>query len=142
MGVPVAIIGASGYTGAELIRLLSLHPRVDQQRYMRGVLPAIDGLAAVFPQFAGRIAQTVDAFDPDAAAEAAEIAFCALPHGQSARAVAALRARGVTVVDLSADYRLNAAETYNEWYGSEAELNSSTPGAIVGSRVRVARAPS
>ncbi len=120
MGVPVAIVGASGYTGAELIRLLLLHPRVELAAlYARRA--AGSRISAVFPQLEGRLDLQVEAFDPDRVAAAARVAFCALPHGQSARAVAALRGRGLMVIDLSADYRLRSVDTYNAWYGSESE---------------------
>lgn len=121
MSVPVAIIGASGYTGAELLRLLLQHPHVEitglyAQRH------AGARIGEVFPHFLGMPGLPTDApiaaFEPGAVAGAAKIAFCALPHGQSALAVAALRARDVRVVDLSADFRLRDAAVYAAWYGS------------------------
>jgi len=120
MGIPVAVVGASGYTGAELLRLLAGHPQVE----LRGLYArraAGSQLSEVFPQFTDVITSDIDSFDADRVAETAEVAFCALPHGQSARAVAALRKRDVMVVDLSADFRLNDADVYAQWYGSEAE---------------------
>ena len=103
--VPVAIVGASGYTGAELIRLLWQHPRVSiAGLYARG--NAGQPLGRVFPQFAGIAGlgdRVLAAFDETAVAAVAKVAFCALPHGDSARAVAQLVARGVTVLDPSAE---------------------------------------
>jgi N-acetyl-gamma-glutamyl-phosphate reductase len=114
--IPVAIVGASGYTGGELVRLLLGHPNV-----------AISGLFAkrtaggrlgdVFPQFAGALDMVLEAFDADAVAARARVVFSALPHGESAPIVRALYERGATVLDLSADLRLRDARVYETWYG-------------------------
>jgi N-acetyl-gamma-glutamyl-phosphate reductase len=114
--VRVAIVGASGYAGAELLRLLIAHPEVDIAAvYARSSAGA--RLADVFPQFRGVIDLAIEPFDPAAVADAAQVAFTALPHGDSARAVGELVRRGVTVIDLSADFRLRSAEVYAQWYG-------------------------
>jgi N-acetyl-gamma-glutamyl-phosphate reductase len=114
--VPVAIIGASGYTGAELLRLLIGHPHVDVIAIYAN-RAAGSSLADVYPQFAGRFDSTIETFDADAVAARAKVAFAALPHGASATAVAELRERGVAVIDLSADFRLDDAKVYGAWYG-------------------------
>jgi N-acetyl-gamma-glutamyl-phosphate reductase len=120
MPTRVAIVGASGYTGAELVRLLLGHPRVELAAlYARRA--AGSRLAEVFPQFAGRVDLPIEELDADDCARRADVAFLALPHGDSARAVAALHQRGMTVLDLSADFRLRDAGVYGRWYGSEAE---------------------
>lgn len=115
--VRVAIVGASGYTGAELCRLLLGHPRVEITTVMakRAAGQRIDD---VFPHLRGVLTLPVEAFDADAVAARAEVAFAALPHGESATVVAALRARGVTTLDLSADFRLHDAAAWATWYGS------------------------
>ena len=117
---PVAIIGASGYTGSELVRILTAHPHVE--------LVAIcarravgQRLAEVFPQFTGRVDLPIEAFDADAVAARAPVAFSALPHGDSAEVCAALRARGVLTLDLSADFRLRDPAAWRAWYGGEHE---------------------
>lgn len=114
----VAVIGASGYTGAELLRLLLGHPRVTIAMVMakRAAGQRIDG---VFPHLTGKLALPVEAFDPDVVAHGADVAFAALPHGEAAQVVAALRARGVLTLDLSADFRLHDAATWTAWYGGE-----------------------
>jgi N-acetyl-gamma-glutamyl-phosphate reductase len=116
--VRVAIIGASGYTGGELCRLLLGHPRVDVTTVMarRAAGQRID---EVFPHLRGLLTLQVEAFDADAVAARADVAFAALPHGESALVVAALRARGVTTLDLSADFRLHDAAAWATWYGSK-----------------------
>ncbi len=114
---PVAVLGASGYTGAELLRLLLDHPRVEIAALAaeRAAGARID---RVFPHLAGRLDREVEPLDPDQIAPRAEVIFSCLPHGASAGAVAALVARGRLVVDLSADFRLRDAGLFAEWYGT------------------------
>ncbi|MCU1279277.1 MAG: N-acetyl-gamma-glutamyl-phosphate reductase [bacterium] len=116
---PVAVVGASGYVGAELVRLLVRHPNV----LLRGLYAhrhAGHEVAKDFPQFAGVLQATYEVFDPAAVARDCQIAFLALPHGESARAAKELYDRGVTVLDLSADLRLRSAEVYRTWYAPHA----------------------
>ncbi len=115
--VRVAIVGASGYTGAELCRLLLGHPRVELAVVM-AKRAAGQRLADVFPHLRGVVDLPVEAFDADQVAARAAVAFAALPHGESAAVVAALRARGITTLDLSADFRLHDAATWATWYGA------------------------
>jgi N-acetyl-gamma-glutamyl-phosphate reductase len=112
----VAVVGASGYTGAELLRLLVEHPSA-RITMVCAARQAGQPLARVFPHFAGRLEVDLEPFDADRAAAAAEVIFTALPHGASAAAVAALCERGRAVIDLSADFRLRDARTYAAWYG-------------------------
>lgn len=116
--VRVAIVGASGYTGAELCRLLAGHPRVTITS-VTARRAAGQRLADVFPHLRGiaGLDLAVDAFDPDRVAAEADVAFAALPHGESAVVVAALRERRVRVLDLSADFRLRDGATWAQWYG-------------------------
>jgi N-acetyl-gamma-glutamyl-phosphate reductase len=115
---PVAVIGASGYVGAELVRLLVRHPHVS----LRGLYAhrhAGHEVARDFPQFAGVLQAKYEAFNADAvAASGCKVAFLALPHAESARAAKELYDRGLTVLDLSADLRFKSAETYAQWYGA------------------------
>lgn len=127
--VTVAIVGASGYTGAELVRLLWRHPHVELVGlYARGNAGA--ALGKVFPQFAGIAGlgeRVLEPFDDAAVAARARVVFCALPHGESAKAVAALHGRGVTVLDLSADFRLRDQAVYDEWYGTADHPHHPAP---------------
>jgi len=114
--IKVAIIGASGYTGAELIRLLA--PREDVKivlatsktyagRTASGLYPNLTGPGDVeFSVYRG----------PEDAASA-DLAFVALPHGQSMETVAGLVTRGLKVIDLSGDFRLPDEAVYTAWYG-------------------------
>ncbi len=109
----VGIIGASGFTGGELLRILLQHPGVD-------VVGATSG------QYAGQPLHRAHAnlrgfsdlrFAPRDGLPDADIVFTCLPHQQSADTVARLREQGTRVIDLSADFRLPDAETYQDWYG-------------------------
>ena len=117
----VAVVGASGYAGEELVRLLLAHPRADL-------------VAATSRQFAGKtIAQTFPRFshhekakalefadvDPKTLAHKADIIFLALPHGVSAGIARSLVDLGARVIDLSADFRLRDAHIYKEFYGAD-----------------------
>jgi N-acetyl-gamma-glutamyl-phosphate reductase len=113
---PVAIVGASGYTGAELIRILARHPAVKVTLIM-AKRAAGQRVGDVFPHLATTLDLSIEAFDPDVVAARTKLAFSALPHGDSAAVVAALRERGVAVIDLSADFRLREASTWATWYG-------------------------
>lgn len=122
-----AILGASGYTARELIRLLRAHPslrvvlatsRSPGGRRVGDVHPSLRGVCEL-PLREGSAAEI---------AREAEVAFCCLPHGASAEFVRPLVDLGVRVVDLSADYRLGDPATYRAWYGHE----HPDPGALGG----------
>ena len=113
--VPVAVLGATGYTGVELLRLLARHPAVElaflsseQYRDRRA--------ADVYPFLTGIVETPLRAPEPAEVAAAAEIVFTALPHGAAAPVVAELVRRGRRVIDLSADFRLRDAAVYTRWY--------------------------
>ncbi len=112
----VAVVGASGYAGAELLRLLASHPEADvvlatgESARGRRVADHTPALAALYPTTVLGSLDELPALDID-------VAFLALPHGRSQDLVGDLLERGVQVVDLGADYRLRDAEDYREWYG-------------------------
>ncbi|MBF0507964.1 MAG: N-acetyl-gamma-glutamyl-phosphate reductase [Deltaproteobacteria bacterium] len=114
--IKVAIIGGSGYTGLELMRLLAKHPAVSlvavTSREYQG-RPISD----VFPSLLGVIDAPFMAPDVDELAAEADFFFTAVPHKAAMEAVAALRGFGKRVVDLSADFRFNNAAVYETWYG-------------------------
>jgi N-acetyl-gamma-glutamyl-phosphate reductase len=112
----VAIVGASGYTGAELIRLVLTHPRLT----LAGLFArraAGELVADHFPHLTGAVHDKFLPYSADAVAAEAKIAFLALPHGESITTAKELVERGVTVLDLSADFRLRSAAEYKQWYG-------------------------
>jgi N-acetyl-gamma-glutamyl-phosphate reductase len=117
----IGILGASGYTGAELVRLLLRHPRAEIV-VLTADRRAGKTMADVFPQFAPYALPTLAAIDDlDWAALDLDLAFCALPHGTTQKVIAELLARAprTKVVDLSADFRLADPAAYARWYGHE-----------------------
>jgi N-acetyl-gamma-glutamyl-phosphate reductase len=119
--VKVAIVGASGYSGEELVRLLLTHPQaeltaVTSRQY------AGQTLAQVFPRFAHHPqARALRFTEPNAdlLAKQAQAVFLALPHGVAAGFAVPLLQQGCQVIDLSADFRLRSAAVYKEFYGHE-----------------------
>jgi len=119
--VKAAIVGASGYSGEELVRLLLRHPQVELTA-VTSRQSAGQTVAQVFPKFAqypqaGRLRFT----EPNAEllAKHAEVVFLALPHGVAAEFAVPLLQLGCQVIDLSADFRLKSAEVYKEFYGHD-----------------------
>jgi len=114
--IQTAILGASGYAGAEMLRLCAGHPEFNATRLF-GNSRAGDSLAAVHPQLAlDYPASRIEGYDP-AALDGIDLVFAALPHGQSQMLAAAILDRGIPFVDLGADFRLNDAGAYARWYG-------------------------
>jgi N-acetyl-gamma-glutamyl-phosphate reductase len=117
--IKTAIVGASGYTGMELLRSLLTHPAVELCA-VTSRAEAGKEISQVFPRFskASSAALCFSEPDPDLIqASGAEVAFLALPHGVAAEIASALLARGIKVIDLSADFRLRSAAVYEEFYG-------------------------
>jgi N-acetyl-gamma-glutamyl-phosphate reductase len=117
----IGILGASGYTGAELLRLLIRHPRVEIV-LLTADRRAGKPMADVFPQFAPYPMPLLTAIeDADWKALGLDLAFCALPHATTQKVIADLlkRAPATKVVDLSADFRLADPAAYAHWYGRE-----------------------
>jgi len=127
----IGVVGATGYTGAELLRLLTNHPEVEIT-YLTSEKSAGENIADVYPHMQGAVDLTLEAFNPDRAAKAVELLFCALPHGHSHRVVPELVGRGCRVIDLSADFRLKDANVYQQWYKQEHSAPSLLPQAVYG----------
>jgi N-acetyl-gamma-glutamyl-phosphate reductase len=115
----VGILGASGYTGLELVRILLRHPELELTA-VTSEQQAGRPLGEAFPSLRGLTELRCEAMAPEALASRVELAFTALPHAASSPAVHALREAGVRVVDLSADFRLRDLATYETWYGRHA----------------------
>jgi N-acetyl-gamma-glutamyl-phosphate reductase len=119
--VRVAIVGASGYSGEELVRLLLGHPHVELTA-VTSRQNAGQTLAQIFPKFASRpLARTLRFTEPNVEllAKQAEVVFLALPHGVAAEFAVPLLNLGCRVIDLSADFRLRSADTYKEFYAHD-----------------------
>lgn len=114
----VAVAGASGYTGGELLRLLSLHPQV-QVVAITSEKSSGRPIAELFPNLKGFFKLTLQSLAPQELAEKADLIFTALPHGTSIEPVHEMVKAGRRVVDLSADFRLKDPSQYQEWYGIE-----------------------
>ncbi|HEX8771157.1 MAG TPA: N-acetyl-gamma-glutamyl-phosphate reductase [Acidimicrobiales bacterium] len=111
----VGIVGGSGYTGGELLRLCASHPGVDVA-WTAGETTAGSAVAEQHPNLAAAYPDmVVQAFDPAMAADV-DLVFLALPHGASQKLGVALFDRGTKIVDLSADFRLRDVGVYERWY--------------------------
>lgn len=132
--IKTAIVGASGYSGEELARLLLGHPNVElaavTSRQYAG-----QSLARIFPRHSQYPRSRVLRFsDPkvETLAKAAEIVFLALPHGVAAEFAAPLLDLGCKVIDLSADFRLRSAAVFKEFYGSDHPAPALLSKAVYG----------
>ncbi len=126
--IPVAVIGASGYTGLELVKIVSQHPAFEL-----GYVATSEGDAmidAVHPSLLKVVNTPVEKADAARVAEVAELAFLALPHKTAMGFASELLARGVKVIDLSADYRLKR-ETYESHYCPHTDA-ANLPEAVYG----------
>lgn len=130
----VAVAGASGYAGEELVRLLLRHPRAELTAVTSRQL-AGKSLGEVFPRVGyhstAKALQFTDA-SPEKIAEQAEVVFLALPHGVAVDFAGPLLAAGARVIDLSADFRIKNAETYQEFYAHEHSAPDLLPTAVYG----------
>ena len=113
--IRVAIAGASGYTGFELIRLLGPHPEVELTTICSRAYQGVR-LDEVYPALKGHCSLTFQVPDPEVLVSNADLVFTALPHQAAMDMVPELLARGVKVIDLSADYRFRDAGVYEAWY--------------------------
>jgi N-acetyl-gamma-glutamyl-phosphate reductase len=113
--IRVAILGASGFVGAELLRLLAMHPGLEPVAVF-GDSQAGQRLADVHPHLALAYPELVVERYSAEALRGAELVFAALPHGRSQALAPEILATGVKFVDLGADFRLDSAEDYERWY--------------------------
>ena len=112
----IAIVGASGYVGGELLRLLLRHPHV-RITAVTSEQSSGKSVRALFPNLVGP-ELVYEALDPEEVAGRADIIFLALPHTKAAASAASFRKAGRKVIDLSADFRLKNPAAYERWYGA------------------------
>ncbi|MFL9824242.1 N-acetyl-gamma-glutamyl-phosphate reductase [Rhodoplanes sp. SY1] len=130
----IGILGASGYTGSELLRLLLRHPRVDIA-LLTADRRAGQAMRDVFPQFSPYALPRLVAIDEiDWPSAGLDLVFCALPHGTTQTVIATLleKAPKTKVVDLSADFRLSDPEAYARWYGHAHQAEALQREAVYG----------
>ena len=116
--IRVAILGATGYTALELIKILLRHPEVE----ITTLTSRSEGnprVASIHPQLSSRINLAMEDLGAVAVANRADCVFCCLPHGAAATVIPQLLAAGTRVVDFSADYRLQSSQVYEQWYGEK-----------------------
>ena len=129
--VRVAIIGASGYTGAEAVEILVRHGEA-RVSYLTALPEECGRFDEVFPQFKGRCDLEIEPLDLDKLADSADVALCCLPHKVSMGFVPKLLAAGVKVVDFSADYRIKDAGVYEQFYQVEHTDPDNLKDAVYG----------
>lgn len=114
--IRAAVVGASGYTGGELLRLLINHPAVEITALTSESCADLS-IEEVFPSLFGILKLTCKKFHPHEVAKHADLIFLALPHKTAMRAAVELLPLGRKVIDLSADFRLRDPNVYRQWYG-------------------------
>jgi len=129
--VRVAIIGASGYTGAESIRLILAHGQAELV-YLTALPEECGPVGDVFGQFKGRCNLQIEPLDLDRLTGLADVALCCLPHKVSMGFVPRLLNAGLKVVDFSADYRLKDAKIYEKFYGVKHTDTANLARAVFG----------
>jgi N-acetyl-gamma-glutamyl-phosphate reductase len=129
--VRAGILGGSGYAGAELLRLLSVHPHVEVAA-VTSRQQAGRAVSEVFPSLRGYVDLGFEAVDSAALAKRCDVVFCAVPHGVAMHEAPALLEAGTRVVDLSADFRLADRERFEHWYATEHAAPSLLGEAVYG----------
>ncbi|MEG2140313.1 MAG: N-acetyl-gamma-glutamyl-phosphate reductase [Bilophila sp.] len=131
--IRVGLVGVTGYTGMELVRLLTMHPNM-HLTVATSRAEAGKRLGEIYPFLSGLPGADVVLIEPepDAIAKDCDLAFLAVPHTAATEMAAALLERGLKVVDLSADFRLKSAETYEQWYKVKHTRPDLLPEAVYG----------
>jgi N-acetyl-gamma-glutamyl-phosphate reductase len=126
-----AVLGASGYAGAELLRLLAGHPHLDVVAATGGSQAGV-AVAELYPHLAAAYPELVYQATDAAVVDGVEVVFCALPHGASQALMPELLKRSGHVLDLAADFRLKDASLYPRWYGEEHSCPELLAEAVYG----------
>jgi N-acetyl-gamma-glutamyl-phosphate reductase len=129
--VPVGIVGASGYGGVQLARLLLDHPNLELA-YLGGDSSAGKLFSDLYPHLVHQIAQTIEPIDLEQIGDRCQVVFLSLPNGLAYQMAPRLLEKGCKVLDLSADYRFFNLETYAAWYGGDRTDQAIARTAIYG----------
>ncbi len=128
--VKVGVIGATGYTGEEIVRILAGHKKV-KVTYLSAVIDKEEPISDIFPSLKGSIDIICKKPNTDEAKEKTDLIFLALPHRVSMEIVPKFLKANKKVIDLSADYRLHH-DVYKIWYGAEHKDRENLPVAVYG----------
>ncbi len=129
--VRIGVVGATGYAGVEIVRLLVRHPNAQitcVTSESRSGVP----LSAVFPHLSGYVPEQLRPFSPKETAELADVVFLARGNGWAMKHAAALLRAGVKVIDIAADFRLRDPAVWREYYGCEHEAGDLLAEAVYG----------
>jgi len=129
--VRVGIIGATGYAGEELIRILLHHPKVELN-YLSAKIDKPTEISQIFPQFKKRVDLICEELDLEKLDKFCEVVFLATPHGFSYSLVPELLKKKKKVIDLSADFRLKEPSLYKKWYNFEHREKGLLEKAVYG----------
>jgi len=142
--IKVGIIGATGYTGAELVRLLSRHPRAAVTAVTSRSYPG-EPFWRVYPHLKGHVELVCEDLDLPGLVDRCDVIFTALPHGHAMEVAREVVRREKRLIDLGADFRLQDPAVYEKWYGVTHTAAGLLPGAVYGlselhrDRIREAR---
>jgi len=129
--IKAAIVGATGYAGEELIKILLKHPGV-KITYICAKIDKPQKFLDIFPWADGKCDLLCDNIDLKAIEKKADVVFLALPHKTSMEFVPSLLKAGKVVIDLSADYRLEDTDVYQKWYATEHRDRENIKNAVYG----------
>ncbi|MFC1594701.1 N-acetyl-gamma-glutamyl-phosphate reductase [Candidatus Omnitrophota bacterium] len=129
--IQVGIIGATGYTGEKLIDILLHHPGV-RITYLSAKVEKADDITNIFPKFSGKLNLVCDNLDCSKAVASCDLLFLAVPHTVAMELTPELLRAGKTVIDLSADYRLEDAVKYKAWYNVAHKDKDNIKNAVYG----------
>lgn len=129
--VPVGIVGASGYGGIQLTKLVLDHPNLELA-YLGGDSSAGKPLSDIYPHLGHQVSLTIEPIDLEAIASRCQAVFLSLPNGLAYQMAPTLLDKGCKVLDLSADYRFSNLEIYAHWYGGDRTDQSVAETAVYG----------
>jgi N-acetyl-gamma-glutamyl-phosphate reductase len=129
--IPVGIVGASGYGGVQLVRILMDHPKLELA-YLGGDSTAGQPFSDLYPHLEHRMKNLVEPIDLQKIADRCEAVFLSLPNGLAYKMAPALLKAGCKVLDLSADYRFTNLDTYTQWYGLDRDDHDLAETAVYG----------
>ena len=129
--IRVGIVGASGYGGIQLVRLLSEHPHT-RITYLGGSSSAGKPYTDIYPHLKGDFPLVVEAIDIQTISDCCDVVFLSLPNGLAFNLAPDLLSKGCKVLDLSADYRFTNLQTYQAWYGGDRSDGQTNQEAVYG----------